>query len=880
MSNVEYSRNVLIHSSIEANGSVIVGENNTINQISVSRTVFSEINLEAYDETSGYVSPRFTGKIVGEIMAMPSEKMAVFSSFFGFDKAGFIKHLAFKLSEAFEADGKSVQAKEWFINSEYSSIATTIKESKENCIFVLNNLTPKDVSHNLEELRAAVKDTSRIAVILIGTHMQAAAWHTVGADYWFSIEADGLYRGNTLIASGIYDKSALLRFLNKSCDKRGLGTWKTALRDEIDKLIPAEVNSPEQIGLFLDLFLKKPTADEKHIRALIGQTKKKDTLLKEWFYSLDDDKQYVAIGMSLLEGVYDEQFFSIMQKLSIEAWRPFHKSISAIDYSDLSTLMHFFSFSSGERPAFEGKFPNQRFQILLSIWDHYRRRITATLPVIVELVAQSTGGGVPSWELFSDNDKRIRLLETLAEALSDIARISPQTVEPWLLQLAATGNIEAQLVAAKALAQLRQPYDDPVSGKATSKETALFDLLNRWRDEVRQSSSPVAQYLQSLRKNGEGSSVSRSACVRATILLALGFASVYDSSSMLNPQIPKLIRTFARDYSSLVVSRLRETLRLILRNHPWQVGVNLFDTGSESNPVFNEQAPLEKYAGAIAAGLADAYADYPGDVEGLLESWYNYCNVHRPKHPNVEAMTYREKILATVILTLGMLDLRTTISYDLDKVASYLEKWRTEEHHPEIRRILLDTILSLYERYFGDMEARHSKKIPNMAEDERKRAAAYFRQRYLFERSEAVGGDYVVEVKDANMTFLIESWKNHEERPLVVIENSVGRWVGSTNENIRRIGLQTLVEFAKIEAWEEAEVKKHIEDIDKKRSSLALPHYNDNERKGLWDSFISLLGGGNKIKEDLKSMIKKDEQMGEQQVSVLKAKIRLLGYDI
>ncbi len=872
MSSIEHSKNALIHSSISAGGSVHIGDN--ITSVTVARTVFSEIKLEAYDDTSGYVSPRFIGKLVGEITGMAG-KMAVFTAFYGFDKAGFTKHLAFKLAEEAEGRGVLMEAKECFLNSDYSSIATAIRESTGDCIFVLNNLSPKDVNHNLDELQQVAKDNSRF-IILISTNQPAKDWSSPHADYWFKIEQDGLYHGSIKLVNEIYEKNVLVRYLAKASDERGLSAFKTKLKEEIEKLIPTEVNTPEQLGLFLDLFAKKPTADDKLIKSLIAQTKKKDNLIREWFFSLDDDKKLVALGMTLLDGVYADQFFAVMQQFRGEAWEPFSQTLSALDYNDLNTLMHFFSFTSGETPALEAKFPNQRFQTLLTIWENYRRRIIATMPVLVRLTKQSASGDATSWELFGDRDKRIRLLETLAQLLSDIGRLSPQTVEPWLLQLAASGNAGVQMVAARALAQWRESYDDPASGKSVNKERELFELLATWNAESRHLNSRILQFLQSLPRE-EGQSSSRTAYVRATILLTLGYASVYDNSSRLHPDIPELLKRFARDRNGLVISRLRDTMRLLLRNHPWQIGDRLFDL-SGGDTIFNEMTPLEHYAGAIAAGLSDAHSDFPPDVENLLDRWLSDCKVKRPKQPRTDIFSYREKILATVVFTYGLLDFKNTLSLSLDGAATEIENLRLDEHHPEMRRVLLECILIFYEKYFHEMEARHSKKIPKMDEAERKRAAKKFRATYLIERSEAVGGDYEVDFEDV----ILDSWRNREDRPPTPIEVSLGKWIGSENENIRRIALQSFMEFAKIEAWEEGKVKEYLEGLEKELNAVpyALPKYDDSVRKSLWSSLVSWFLGASKIKEDLMPMIREDEQMGEQQVRILKEILLSLGHKI
>ncbi|MCB0629928.1 MAG: HEAT repeat domain-containing protein [Saprospiraceae bacterium] len=865
-----------MHSSIIAGRDAHVGDN--ITNVTVAKPVFSEINLEAYEGGDEYVSPRFTGQLVSIIQAMKGGKMIVLTGFYGFDKAGFTKHLAAALAEDYEGMGKELVARECQITSNFYDISSAIRENEDDCIFVLNNLIPKDVNHDLSKLQKAAQASSHLIIILASTNLPLSAWKDPNADYWYRIDADGLYHGTTQIVPGIYQKPKLLRHLTKACDQRGLDDYKENLKIEFGKLIPTPINTPEQIALFLDLFAKSPKENEKKIAELVAKSSYNDKLLQKWFDSLPEDKELIALGMTLLNGMYADQFFVVMQTLGKDAWDSF-RPVSALDYNNLTTLLHFFSFTSGDSPTLEAKFPNQRFQTLQSIWPNYQRRIISALPVLVKLAIKSVSGEITSWELFGDRDKRIRLREVLGEIFSDLGRLSPQAVEPWLLQLAAHGNVGVQLVAARALAQWREPYEDPESGKTVNKEEALFSFLNKWHKESRKSGSRIMRFRRSVLDEEDGSRNSMTAYVRATILLTLGYASVYDNTNSLNPEILELVIKFAKDRNQLVIRRLQDTLYLLIRNHPWQIGDKLFDLGGGGKVIFNPLLPLEEYAGAIAAGLADAYPESPADVEALLEDWYSYCNVNRPKYTNVEKLEYREKILATVVLSYRFLPLKETLKLSLDHVADQIEDLRNKEHHPAIRSVLLDAILDLYAKYFTDMEARHSKKIPKMDIEERKRAAQYFRWEYLNQRKELAGGDYEVKFEGIRM----ESWREQEERPLTDIENTLVKWIGSKNENIMRIALQSFIELSKVEAWEEQEVQNYLQEIEEKHKAkykTELRTYDDSVRKGLWVSIRNLFGGGNKIKDELMAIAKEDEEMGELQVKILKEKFKRVGFTI
>ena len=878
------SKNSVFGSTITAE-SVHVGDT----RVSVGKPVFSDIDLGAYDISGAYVSPRFTGRMVSEIMGMKMGRMVAITGFYGFDKAGFTKHLAFKLAEEWERAGKAIAAKECLFTSDYFGIAAHIKETKEDCIFVLNNITPKDVNHNLAELRGVALSHPKEIIILVSTDLPRKSWKDPNADYWFTIELDGLHHRGTLLAKEVYSKNDLLRYLLLSCAHIGLAEYKDKLKEVLSKLIPGELDTPEQISLFLDFFAKAPSEDEKTIREQVAKTKQKDRLISQWFNSLDESKRLIVLGMTLLEGVYDDQFFPIMQRFVDEAWQPFPECPAALDYADLNPLLHFFSFTSGESSTLEAKFPNQRYQTLLGIWENYRRRITATLPLMVKLAAQSVEGSASSWELFGDKRKRSRLRDTIAEVFSDIGRFSPLVVEPWLLQLAVHENAGVQMVAAKAMARWREAFEDPAGGEAASKEAALFELLKNWHEESRQSRSRIAQARALLNKD-DTSRNSPTSYVRATILLTLGFASAYDESNALHKEIFDLVKKFAKDQSFRVINRLQYTLRLLRRNHPRQVGDRLFDFDETGEAIFNSLLPLENYAYSIAFGLADAHVDYPADVEDLLEEWFSYCRINRPRKPDLEKLSFREKILCTVAITYKLLDYDQTVLLKLDQAADNLDELRQNEHHPLVRPLLLEVILSLYERYFDDMEARHSKSIPNMDVKERKRAAFNLLNTYLYERSQLAGGDYEVEIKnfftgednDIIKGQKMESWRNLEDRPLTGIEEVLKKWLASTNETLMKIALQAFIEFSKIEVVEQEKINDYLDqkEGDEREGAFKLPAYDDNVRKGLWANVLNFFGAGNKIRDNLSALIKEDPNMGKEQMEVLKEKLSAMGIAI
>ena len=857
------SKNVLYQSSVYSEGNVIIGDSNVTN-ITVDKPVFQEINFDDYDENA-YATPRFTGKILSEIKAMKLGKIAVFTGFYGFDKTSFSKHIAYRISEDFITAGKNISVKECSLASDYYGISATIRAEKGNTVFILNNISPKDVNHNLDELRqSAIRATNEEVFIIVNTNLPFKAWPGANPDYWFIIEQEGLqFKG--AVELGLYTRAELLKFLLQSIALRGFTTeYRDCLKETLDKVIPSDIKTPEQISILLDLYTKNKTKEEKAILDLVQKTKKKEALISQWFNALEDDKKLIALGMTLLDGLYDGQFFSMTRKFIADAWEEYNHELKTLDYADLAPLMHFFSFSSFDYPTLESKFPNQRFQTLSAIWDTHRRRINAVLPSIVRVVEDSVSNQYQDWELYGTYEKRVRLREVLSDVLSDIGRLSPQSVEYSMLQLASHDNMGVQIVVARALAGWCESYENLTDGKVYNRKTELFELLDNWYSSTR------LQSLIDLFREGKGESQNTATTyLRATISLTLGYASVYDEPNCLSKSVLALLQKLIGERNDLVVQRNAQTLRLLLRNHPRQVGGRLFELSGVSNPLFTEWSDFEQFSSAIANGLSDAQSDFPEDVEDILNDWIHYIKSKRPDKVHTSGrLDYRERVIIILCFTLSKLGYKNVKKFTVERAAEVLFELRSKEHHPYIRSLLLDVILNLYERFFTEMEARHSNSIPHIDVDkEIKPFATALQQRYLRERSEQTGGDYWVELGKHK----IDTWINADERPNTEVEEILDKWVNVSNNNaIIMVAAQSLIYISKVDSWERTLLTEYLENRKTRKTAATvqtIPNYRGEVKPGFWAEVTNWISGKNdKRKNLIDGIIRENKDITDPQI--------------
>lgn len=834
---VKDSKNILYQSSVYSEGNVTIGD--SITNITVEKPIFSDLDFESYEEES-FVAPRFSGKIVSQINAMRMGKLAVITGFFGFDKTNFTKHIAYKLYENFITSGKSIVVKEYQLGSDHYSVSNVIRQEKGNIIFILNNITPKDVNHNLNELRQAVQRSNGDEVIvLVNTNLPFKAWPGADQDYWFTVEADGLqFKG--VLDAGLYNKVDLLKYLSNVTRSRGfIQEHRDALKETIEKVTPTDIKMPEQINLLLDLFQKNKTKEDKVILEMVQKTKKKEALVNQWFNALDEDKKLIALGMTLLDGLGDNQFFSLMQRFVHQAWKGYTEGLNTLDYADMTPLMHFFNFSGSEQPIIESKFQNQRYQTLRFVWDTHRRRVCAVLPIIVSIVNESVSGDFHDWDLFATYEKRVRLREVLSDALSDIGRLSPDSIEYTMLQLASHDNIGVQIVAARALAGWCESYEDPNDGKMSNQKENLLDLLDNWHSDTR------FQSLIKLFRKNKDSQNSSTTYLRATISLTLGYASIYDEPNRLSVRQIDLLRNLLREKNELVVERNAQTLRLLLRHHTKQIGEKLFELNGVTDPLFPASSNSEQFSWYIANGLSDAQSDAPDAVEEILHDWIHYIKTKRPQKAHTSgALDYREKIIVVLCFTLYKIDYKRSKKINLEQAADALFELRSHEYHPYVRSLLLDVVLNLYERYFDQMEARHSNSIPKIDIDkEVKPIAQALQKRYLQERSEQSGGDYWWKIGDQ----YIDIWINFNDRPLTDIENVLYKWVSkSNNKSIIMIAAQSIIDISIVDSIERGHLAELLDKIKNKKKGNTvdlLPTYRDKPNTGMWLEITNWLTG-------------------------------------
>ena len=299
---------------------VNIGDKNITNVYNNKPTDKNEILFQDVENsellTDNYYFPNFTNKLQKKLL---HQRIIFIGGNYNFNNGNFIKHLAAQITIA----QGNLNIKEGVEIPNINSLAKIIEATKEATIFVFNQIEPSNIAYNMLRIKRLLEDKTHY--LIIGTDKPFQSWHfqnDFDLSHWFEIPE-----------TGIYDIEVLNEKLESELSNKNIEL-------DIDlRPIASEFNTIEQIELFTELLSREKEIDSITIVNLIEQIVKNTLTISQWFYSLNPRNKLIAIGLTLLDGLFEEQFFAAMQKI-IDG--DYFKPIGALDYFDLSLLMNYF----------------------------------------------------------------------------------------------------------------------------------------------------------------------------------------------------------------------------------------------------------------------------------------------------------------------------------------------------------------------------------------------------------------------------------------------------------------------------------------------------------------------------------------------------------
>jgi hypothetical protein len=766
-----------VHVEGSGNQVITVGNDLVLNYVQ-QKTEFFRPSLDPY-KSPPFVSPLRIGEIA---YILYEKRILILGGSPEVDKDGLARHVAWYLSNRIEREKKDgldcVEVMEWRHISDYQSLRIGLQEAQTPSIFILPQVSLADVGHDL--LRLKLDAGKNHHFLVISTEKPASAWNASeggpASGYWFELSPESLYNPAKLTNALIQD---LLDAQEREALPESLSHVKltpdTPLAGRITiQQVASQLRTPKNVDFFVELLCQeKQPLTEAMLETWLKTSRDSSRVFKQWFLSaLKSHEQTAALGLALFEGMFDDQFFTALETVTREAWRGRDPQIHFPDYEDLENLTGFYELVNAEdgSSTIHSKNPGQRQLLFDLLWKGHRRRLLASLPVVVRLASNSVKSREVNLSLYGSYIRRSTLRETIAESLSHLGWISREAVEESLLQLAADRDFAVQAIPAKAMARWRE----------SGLDSALFEMLHRWQTEAR-----CTQIVRGvLEERNEKSDHRPEAYIRATIAITTGRAALYDPPNQLSGELVSLFRDLARDPDELVRDRFRGyTLPLIVSQHLNQVSKDLRDIIRHLDLIR-----------AVGSSLARAYRVIPEDVINLLNAWYRECEKNRPAQASGKAVTHRDAILATIAMAYGHIDYsKGSRLLKADDALKRLLSMLETERQPLVRNAIVLALALQARDHFEAVEAQLRRLLPEVTPNERGEIVKILSDVYLQQRANLEGGDDLMRLDER--TYPV--WEEAAKRPLTQVEQALYGWLEMEgNTAARQVATEAFVKFA------------------------------------------------------------------------------------
>ncbi|NER98082.1 MAG: hypothetical protein F6J86_30345 [Symploca sp. SIO1B1] len=777
-------------SNVKAGRDIKIGDiKQDIKQIFQNKPDFFEPKFKRF-ESGDFISPK--QNIINElIQVVRTQRLLVLGGSDYLNKTTLAQYVAWKLKQAVKREPSSgsddTPVKEWNHNSGFQSLNVAFQEEDNPTIFVLTQISPKDVNYNLSQIQVAATSRSHYVVVSTDTPFDTWKLPPSARDFWQDLTAEELYSSDALVELLIKELDKVKTSLPSEFIPKTLKPKQQIVGDLTLQTVAEQLKTPDDISRFVQLLCaeREIPSDERELEArvlkLIETAQDKTENIRRWYYTLlEPREQLLALGLSFFDGFFDDQFFAALEKVVTEVWQRRDTSLRALDYCDLDNLRNFFNFieTDDSGTKIESRLPDQRRMVFEVAWKSHRRQILAALPEVEKLIKDSALGRPLERELYGTQARQEQLRRSIGEAISDIGLIATDAVEDILLRLAADDKDSVQDVAAYAMARWLNHSQD-------EREQELFEKLQNWQSEAR-IISLVESYVEG---RDEKNSKTPQDYLRATIVLTLGYVAQYyrpkqpsDESSGLPEKLCNLLKELSNDPNSLVRTRLG------LLALPRIVPLHL----AQLRPLLCYMTRYSDLIVPISASLALAYQVNPRLLLNVLDAWKNnqidiLLRIERPPH---------EHLLVTVAYTYGYIELNENLdSLSAGELFEKLQSLLENSKHPFVRRSVIDAIGIQLRKNFSKFEPYLQKIANQITKKERKQIIVILTNIYLDQRNKMKGGDLTTTINDRDY----QVWLNAELRPQTEVEIAMNRWVkmkpNDTNALAQEIAEESLVRF-------------------------------------------------------------------------------------
>jgi len=803
--------NAITGSGVVTNSAVLEGKYVAGRDIIISerkearqKVRFTEVNTAPYEEDK-YIVPKFRNRVLD---TLKNEKVIIIGGSYEFDKNSFARHLAVKIIN----ERPDLISRELIHYTDNLSVFSSIL-AEEPSVLIFTDISPLSINYDLNRLRKIVRAHDHYAIIT--TNLPKKSWKlNEGINYWFEVPDEDIYHTKDLL-------DLLLIGLERLREQKKIKNIPQSLSVDsilVDKFtvknVAEQLTTVARIGLFLEYLSKRGEVTTNTIEKIISQILvDKAELINQWFYSLDDKGKELVLILILLDGLYDDQFFIVVEKILDNAWNKRKVNISyALDYHDLDVLLNFYRFYviDEEKRQVKSRFSNQRSILLKTIWFSHRRQMLSCLPILVNLAVVDDK---KNYELYGSEDRIDRLYDVISNTLSELGRHSINSIERVLISLASSEDINIQKIVASALARLRE----------FQKEEELFDILYEWQEKSRVTEI-VKDILES-RYTKRKRTLTPDAFLRSTIALTLGFAAQYDKPNQLDPKLLKVFRQFSKETNEFVRERFRLlTIPQFSKTHLLQLKNDLL--------ILIE---YNDFIQPIAWGIAEAYDDSPNDVNTVLNEWLSYClnnTSERTKNRSV-GISKRDKILFTIILALGDIKYDTRNILNSENAYNIISDLQQNEYRYPFKELYVEFIDKQIRIHKSKVDLGILKLIENISVEKRHKIIEILVNIYIDQRQKLKEGEDFILHGSNRYPIWIDG-----TRPCTEIEETMFKWIDSNSKIGQQIALEALYNCATVFEVKEDELIQERKRA-KEKEFIAFDTNNETFRTEMEPSFFA-----------------------------------------
>lgn len=682
------------------------------------------------------------------------------------------RHLAEEQRWLEEAETSARPVLEWAGNTSHAALLRGIEQQDRPSVLVLPNVLPQHLGYDVARLRATAALGSHVVVAT--TERAREAWQvaTGAATCWYGLEPEGLFSSDALnlaLCTGLEDVRGNLPAGALDLDAQPLPTLAGVPLAEI----AGDLQTPGNVEFFVQqLAAAGPNEplDAERIDALVQVTASGMNRVEKWFHGvLQPDEQVLALSLAFFDDLYDDQYFAALERWVEHLRERRNPAQRAFDYCDLEAMHAFVTQveSSLAGIRYTSRWSRQRYLLLQSAWRTHRRTMLSALPILTELAASSVPGRGDDWELYGSSERREQIREAIGGALSDIGLISRAGVQSALLQLAADPEFAVQAVAARAVARWRE----------SGAHEQLFETLKGWQNDARMHGviEAILEGRKSEKANGP------MAYIRATIAVAVAYASGYDPPGQLHAGLLELVRTLSEDRNPMVRDRFgRFTL-------PWVASLHLRQLRSSLRRMMADEWLTDD----IGAALAYAYGTIPDEVLETLNEWQREAE-KKSDTIDPRKLTDRDKLLLAVAFTYGELDYTLDGPISADHGFRWLQHILATERHPKVRTAAVVAISMQAKRRFAKVEPLMQTLVAEVMKEERDEVVRILADIYQEQRAALKGGT-VQRTVNGELLWL---WTDGS-RPSTEVETAMLRWLcDPQTPAAQQIAMQAFMAFA------------------------------------------------------------------------------------